>query len=242
MINFKTDSLAKVQKTSVKTLCALAFRRSWRKFALMEEKPKYALYIHGLGSGAKSGTSTAFKRYFPEYEWLCPEVNEDIWKSIAKIEEWIEVFRPQLIAGTSMGGFLTAYAAIPEGLSTIKIVCNATISIEHTLRKVGYGKHTFFCEREDGRTEYVIDETVVRKFTAFKQERSIAPAQINIGVYSKDDELVGQVESRKNAKLLEEAGFTIYWSDKFGHRMNENVAKKIPAWLKEQQNNCPPGR
>ena len=50
-------------------------------------------------------------------------------------------------------------------------------------------------------------------------------------MFSLNDELVGQVESRRNAKLLEAEGFTVIWSDKFGHRLNENVAKKITAWL-----------
>ena len=86
---------------------------------------------------------------------VCPEVNEDPEESEAIIREHIAVFRPAIIAGTSMGGLYALYA----------------------------------------------------------------------------DALVGQVESRKNARLLEAAGFTVVWSDKFGHRLNENVAKKIPSWL-----------
>ena len=196
----------------------------------MDSGTRYAIYIHGLGSGAKSGTSSAFVHYFPEYEWICPEVNEDPEESIAKINEYISVFQPQIVAGTSMGGFYTAYADAP---GAVKIAVNATVGVEHVLRKVGYGKHTFFCEREDGRREYELNETVVRKFTAFKASHSFILGRTNLAVYSKDDELVGQVESRKNAKVLEAEGFTVIWSDKFGHRLNENVARKIPSWIKE---------
>lgn len=195
---------------------------------MKEGEIRYALYIHGLGSGAKSGTGSAFLRYFPDYEWVCPEVNEDPEESEAIIREHIAVFRPAIIAGTSMGGLYTLYADAPDA---VKIVVNATVGIEHVLRKVGYGEHPFFCEREDGRTKYEISEPVIRRFTAYKAAHEILPGAKNLAVFSTDDELVGQVESRKNARLLEAAGFTVVWSDKFGHRLNENVAKKIPSWL-----------
>ena len=191
--------------------------------------PRYALYIHGLGSGSGSGTGSAFLRYFPDYEWICPEVNEDPEESLAIIDEYVRTFNPEMIAGTSLGGFYTVYADAPEA---IKVAVNASMDIEHVLRKLGYGKHRFHCEREDGRTEYELNETVVRKFTEFKASHKVVTGSQNLGVYSTDDEVVGQVESRKNARLLQEAGFTIVWSDRFGHRLNENVARKIPSWLK----------
>lgn len=203
----------------------------YQQYGPQEPKP-YAIYIHGAGSGAKSGTNSAFRHYFPDYEWLCPEVNEDPEESVAKIEEYIEVFSPALIAGTSLGGLYALYANAPDAA---KIVCNASVNIERVLRKLGYGMHPFFCEREDGRTQFEINEQIVRKFTEYKETHPILPGRINIAVFSTNDELVGQVESRKNAVILEENGFTIHWSDKFGHRMNENVAKKIPAWLKEEE-------
>ena len=193
-----------------------------------KEKKGYALYIHGLGSGVKSGTSSAFLRYFPDFEWLCPEVNEDPEESEAIIREFIQVFQPKMIAGTSMGGLYTLYADSPDA---VKVVVNATVSIENVLRKIGYGKHPFFCEREDGRTEYEISEPIIRKFTAYKSSHKFIMGTKNLAVFSTDDELVGQMASRLNAELLKEAGFTLVWSDKFGHRLNENVAKKIPAWL-----------
>jgi len=191
---------------------------------------KYAIYIHGLGSGANSGTKSSFTRYLPDYEWVCPEVSEHPEESLAIINEYVKVFSPEIIAGTSLGGLYTIYADAPQ---STKVVCNATIGIEHTLRKIGYGKYTFFCQREDGREEYVIDESLVRSFTEFKKNHKISLGAYNLGIYSTRDELVGEVESRKNAKALEALGFTIQWSDKFGHRTNEQIAKKIPGWLEE---------
>ncbi len=156
-------------------------------------------------------------------------MNEDPEESEAVIGEFVKVFDPRLIAGTSMGGFYALYADAPNAG---KVLVNPTVGIEHVLRKVGYGKHKFFCEREDGRTEYELNEAVIRKFTAYKASHGFISGRENLAVFSMRDELVGQVESRKNAALLQKAGFSVVWSDKFGHRLNENVAKKIPGWLR----------
>lgn len=196
-----------------------------------DKERRYALYIHGLGSGAASGTRSSLSRHLGDYEWISPEVNENPEESIAKINEYVAVFQPALIAGTSMGGLYTAYADACS--DTIKICCNPTMNIEHTLRKRGYGVHKYNCEREDGSTEYVLNEEVVRRFIEFKKSHSVVLGAKNLGVFSKDDEFVGQVETRKNAKMLEEAGFTIYWSDKFGHRLNDQITKKLPSLIKE---------
>ena len=38
--------------------------------------------------------------------------------------------------------------------------------------------------------------------------------------------------SKRNAKAVEEAGFEIIWSSKFGHRCNDNAVKEIVKQLK----------
>ena len=188
-----------------------------------KQKP-YAIYIHGMGSGAKSGTKTSFGRYFPEYEWLSPEVTHDPFESLQILDEWITAFQPQLIAGTSMGGFYTMYA---HAHAAIKLMLNPVINIETVIRKIGYGKHPYHCEREDGATEFVIDEPLIQKFTVFKQERQFVLGSKNIALFSSDDELVGKENSKKNAAVLQEVGVEVHWSDKFGHRSNDKAIKKI---------------
>lgn len=189
----------------------------------------YALYIHGMGSGAKSGTKSSLGHYLSEYEWLSPEVSHHPEESIALLNEWATAFQPALIAGTSMGGFYNLFIDCP---SAIKLVVNPTYNIENVMRKVGYGKHKYHCERENGETEYVIDEPLVRLFINYRAEHPILLGVRNIAVFSTDDELVGKENSKKNAAALEKAGFEIYWSDKFGHRLNEKVGKKIVEWLR----------
>lgn len=198
-------------------------------FVWQEPKQKpYALYIHGLGSGAKSGTKSSFGRYFDQYEWLSPEITHDPYESIDILNQWSDAFSPSLVAGTSMGGMLALYVNAP---SAIKIAVNPTIEIEHVLRKIGYGKHPYLQERENGETEYVIDEQMVRRFITFREEHTILPGLRNIALFSTDDELVGKEFSKRNAALLEQMGWEVLWSSKFGHRVNEQAVKVVQQYL-----------
>lgn len=190
----------------------------------------YALYVHGMGSGAKSGTKTSLGRHLDEYEWITPEVTHDPVESLAILNEWAHTFQPALIAGTSMGGFYTLYVDCP---SAIKLVVNPTYNIETVMRKVGYGKHKYLCERENGETEYVIDEPLVRKFIDYRQNHLIIPGVRNIALFSTDDELVGKENSKKSAKVLEQSGFEINWYGKFGHRLNDQASKVIVKLLQQ---------
>lgn len=194
----------------------------------MDQKP-YAIYIHGVGSGAKSGTKSSLAHYFTEYEWINPEVTHDPYESIPLLNEWAKTFQPALIAGTSMGGLYTLYVDCP---SAIKLAVNPAMNIETVLRKIGYGKYKYLCERENGETEYVIDESMARRFIQFRNEHEIIKGARNMAVFSTADELVGRENSKKSAAVLEKLDFEIYWYDKFGHRMNEQAAKKIVGWMR----------
>ena len=125
-----------------------------------------------------------------------------------------------------MGGLYTLFVKAPEA---IKVAINPTYNVEVTLRKLGYGKHKYHCERENGETEYVIDEPLVRKYIHLRDSRHVEPSQRMIALFSSDDELVGREPSKQNAKALESIGYEIYWSDKFGHRLNQPAAKKLAS-------------
>ena len=196
------------------------------------EEPKqkpYAMYIHGFASSPKSGTRASLARALPEFEWLAPEVKHEPFESLEILNEWARTFEPEVIVGTSMGGMLALYV---DAQKATKIVLNPSLEMDRTLRKMGYGKHPYLQEREDGATEFVIDEPMVQRFVAFKKEHSFILGSRNIGLFSTDDELLGHEMSKRNAKAVEEAGFEIIWSPKFGHRCNDNAVKEIVKQLK----------
>ena len=199
------------------------------KYDIPTQKP-YALYIHGLGSSAASGTKSSLARSLDGYEWLAPEITHNPFESLDILNEWVATFQPALVAGTSMGGLLAMYVNSPNA---IKVAVNPCVEIERVLRKIGYGKHPYLQPRENGETEYNIDEPMIRQFITFRETNTPILGTRNIALFSTDDELIGHEVSKKNAALLESFGYEIYWNAKFGHRCNEQAAKQIKVILSE---------
>ena len=190
----------------------------------------YALYVHGMGSGAKSGTKSSLGHYLTGYEWLSPELPVEPEAAMAILEDYVKVFSPTLIAGTSLGGLYLLYLDAPEAT---KVAINPTYNIETTLRRIGYGKHPFHCEREDGATEYTIDEPLVKRYMAVRDSRVPVTSRRMVALFSSDDELVGREPAKQNAAALQRLGYEIYWCDKFGHRLNQPAAKLLAKILAE---------
>ena len=188
----------------------------------------YALYVHGMGSGAKSGTKSSLGHYLDGYEWLSPELPVEPAEAMAILEDYVNVFSPALIAGTSLGGLYLLYLDAPEA---VKVAINPTYNIETTLRRIGYGKHPYHCEREDGATEYTIDEPLVKRYKAVRDQRAPMPSKRMVALFSSDDELVGREPAKQNAAALQRLGYEIHWSDKFGHRLNQPAAKLLARLL-----------
>ena len=188
----------------------------------------YALYVHGMGSGAKSGTKSSLGHYLDGYEWLSPELPVEPAEAMAILEDYVNVFSPALIAGTSLGGLYLLYLDAPEA---VKVAINPTYNIETTLRRIGYGKHPYHCEREDGATEYTIDEPLVKRYKAVRDQRTPMPSKRMVAFFSSDDELVGREPAKQNAAALQRLGYEIHWSDKFGHRLNQPAAKMLSKIL-----------
>lgn len=188
----------------------------------------YALYVHGFGSGAKSNSSRMVGNRVSGYEWLHPEMPLDPEEALRILNEHVAAFAPEMIIGTSMGGLLISRVTAPDA---VKVVVNPALEMDRALRRIGYGKYDFFCEREDGVQQYVIDEPLVQRYAAFQKNHEILPGKQNFVLMSADDELLGHEMTKKNAALLAEYGFDITFSDRFGHRLNEQSAKKIAEVL-----------
>ena len=184
----------------------------------------YALYIHGMGSGAKSGTRSSLGHYLPHFEWLCPELPTDPQQAMAILRDYNHVFEPGLIVGTSLGGLYTVFLDAP-----VKVAVNATYNIDTTLRRLGYGKHRYHCEREDGATEYIIDEPLVQEYKHLRDTEPPVRSPHMIGFFSTDDELVGREPAKQNARAMAALGYEVAWTTKCGHRLNQAAAKQLAA-------------
>ena len=78
-----------------------------KRLAENESKLPVIMYIHGFRSGANGSKHQQLQEYFRgKYRVIAPEVDADPKKSLAKINEIIALEKPEIIVGTSLGGWM----------------------------------------------------------------------------------------------------------------------------------------
>lgn len=176
-----------------------------------------AIYVHGLGSGATSTTVRMVCKIFSEYEWIAIEVNENPFESVEKINATVSKFNPSLLMGTSLGGYYVFYADAP---CATKVICNPAMNIAKLIRyKIGFGTYSYFVERQDGNTEYTLDEAVCRRFTEYESSHKVVNGTKNYALFAVHDELIGDADMLDNMAMVFESGYRLLLDSKGGHRL-----------------------
>ena len=176
-----------------------------------------AIYVHGLGSGATSTTVRMVCKIFSEYEWIAIEVNENPFESVEKINATVSKFNPSLLMGTSLGGYYVFYADAP---CATKVICNPAMNIAKLIRyKIGFGTYSYFVERQDGNTEYTLDEAVCRRFTEYESSHKVVNGTKNYALFAVHDELIGDADMLDNMAMVFESGYQLLLDSKGGHRL-----------------------
>lgn len=71
-------------------------------------KTPVMMYIHGFMSGANGTKQKQLQKYFKNrYRVIAPELDADPDSSLAKLNEIIKQEKPEIIIGTSLGGWMT---------------------------------------------------------------------------------------------------------------------------------------
>ena len=109
------------------------------------------LYIHGVASSGKSNTAKVLKEEFGEDNVLSPDIAPKPMEAYSQIKELVRTFNPNIVVGTSLGGF---YASLFGG--PIKVLVNPLLTPDEHLAEIigGYGKYPYLKERGDGATEF----------------------------------------------------------------------------------------
>lgn len=184
-----------------------------------------AIYVHGLGSGATSTTVRMVCKIFSEYEWIALEVNENPLESVAKINTAVSKFNPSLLMGTSLGGYYVFYADAP---CATKVICNPAMNIAKLIRyKIGFGTYSYFVERQDGNTEYTLDEAVCRRFTEYESSHKVVNGTKNYALFAVHDELIGDADMLDNMAMVFESGYRLLLDSKGGHRLRAASLKLL---------------
>ena len=184
-----------------------------------------AIYVHGLGSGAASTTVCTVCKVFSEYEWTAIEVNENPFESVEKINAIASEFNPSLLMGTSLGGYYVFYADAPRAK---KVIYNPAMNIAELIRfKIGFGTYSYFVERQDGKTEYTLNEEVCRRFTEYSRSHKALGGIKNYALFSVHDELIGDSDMLDNMALVFEAGYKLLLNSQRGHRLRAASLKLL---------------
>ena len=184
-----------------------------------------AIYVHGLGSGATSTTVRTVRKIFSEYEWIALEVNENPLESVAKINTAVSKFNPSLLMGTSLGGYYVFYADAP---CATKVICNPAMNIEELIcSKIGFGTYSYFIKRQDGKTEYTLNEEVCRHFAEYTQAHKAITGIRNYALFAVHDELIGYADMLDNMAMVFESGYRLLLDSKGGHRLRAASLKLL---------------
>jgi predicted esterase YcpF (UPF0227 family) len=169
------------------------------------------LYLHGLGSGANSNTASQIAKHYTNdnIKILAPELPimpKDAFNFILDLQK---TEQPNIVIGTSLGGFYARYLHGP-----FKILVNPAMLPADIVNAIGYGTYQFFCPRQSGEKSFIIDETFV------DQLKEIADSQDGFI----DDEMLAETFA-----LFGRNDTVISNYDVFKNIYRENHAKYIEA-------------
>ena len=191
------------------------------------------LYVHGLGSGKNSSTFENIKKYFVDHNVFAVEINEDPWVSIVKIQKFVNENYIDIAIGCSYG----AYCLSQIDNLKYKFLVNPTFCLDRIIKeKIGFGTYKFFCNREDMRQTYKLNEKTITDFCTNKDLYD-GKNENSIILFSLNDEFVGDNIQLENVKFAIDNNFKIYLDNSFGHRINSNVLDIINKYIKENNFN-----
>ena len=196
--------------------------------AAVDERP-VAIYVHGLASGAAGTTFGSLSRKFKQYRWITTDFGEDILVNKLILEYMISQHNPSLVVGTSMGGLTVLYADAPN---VVKIVCNPALSIADCVRNtIGLGKHSYFCERLNGATEFELTEQMCQRYERYIASHTPSLGRANYAIFSPHDELLGDEASAAVQQVVANSGYRVLIDPEGKHRMQSStidlIAKEI---------------
>ena len=181
--------------------------------------------MHGLRSGTASTTIRTLRKVFSEYEWIAIEVNENPFESVEKINATVSEFNPSLLMGTSLGGYYVFYADAPYAT---KVICNPAMNIAELIRsKIGFGTYSYLVERQDGNAEYILDETICRRFTEYESSHKAVSGTKNYALFAMHDELIGDADMLDNMAMVFESGYRLLLDSKGGDRLRAASLKLL---------------
>ena len=182
---------------------------------------KKILYIHGFGSAGSTGTATIMRNllYEKDVRVVSPDVPTSPAEALPFLKSFAEQEQPDLIIGTSMGGF---YAEQLRGYK--RILVNPSFHMARLLTFRGLGNYEFQNKRQDGADKFKVDKQMIAEF------KEIEKLSFK-GLTAEDKENVWGMFGRNDPTVHTQNDYTkVYGKDHFivfegEHRLNDKILK-----------------
>lgn len=149
------------------------------------------MYVHGFMSGSNGAKQRQLQKQFNNrYRVIAPELDADPDKSLAILNQIIKEENPEILVGTSLGGWMTLMC--DSGDAELVIV-NPGMFPHITLARWLNEKQTYFCERLDGLQTYTLTQDVIDKYLKYDAVSAVKEKQHRLHVLcSTQDEIIGK--------------------------------------------------
>ena len=182
---------------------------------------KKILYIHGFGSAGSTGTATIMRNllYEKDVRVISPDVPTSPAEALPFLKSFVEQEQPDLIIGTSMGGF---YAEQLRGYK--RILVNPSFHMARLLTFRGLGNYEFQNKRQDGTDKFKVDKQMIAEFKEIEKlsfKGLTAEDKGNVwGMFGRNDPTVHTQDDY--TKVYGKDHFIIFEGE---HRLNDKILK-----------------
>lgn len=176
------------------------------------------MYIHGFMSGTNGAKQKQLEQHFiKHYRVIAPELDADPDSSLAKLNEIIKQEKPEIIIGTSLGGWMTLMC--DSGNAELVIVNPSTVPYK-TLSRWLNEPQTYFCPRLDGVQTYLLTQETLDKYMKYDTDSAIQKKKNRLhALCSTKDELIGTLHIDMLRPILRDDRLMIV--DDFGHQCRD---------------------
>lgn len=182
---------------------------------------KKILYIHGFGSAGSTGTATIMRNllYEKDVRVISPDVPTSPAEALPFLKSFVEQEQPDLIIGTSMGGF---YAEQLRGYK--RILVNPSFHMARLLTFRGLGNYEFQNKRQDGTDKFKVDKQMIAEFKEIEKlsfKGLTAEDKGNVwGMFGRNDPTVHTQDDY--TKVYGKDHFIVFEGE---HRLNDKILK-----------------
>ena len=127
--------------------------------AVVPEKKKVIVYLHGFGSSGQSSTVKHLRRIMNKYDVLAPDIPVNPAEALPFLKDYCERNNPDLIIGTSMGGM---YAM--QMYDYKRICVNPALRMSELTDILKPGTFKYFHPTLKGETHFTITEDTIQQF------------------------------------------------------------------------------